>query len=145
MGWGSNADGGLIMKSLLVLFLSLVLLASMNSCKNAEASEKPSLEVVSVQQMIDVLKAEDVQLIDVRTPEEFTSGHIKGAENVTYDANFSKKLANLDKTKPVAVYCHKGGRSAKSAVLLKGAGFQKIYDLDGGLSSWVQDNRQVVK
>ena len=133
------------MKSILHIFLVIGLVFGLNSCKNAEATEEPNVEVVSVQQMNDLLKSEDVQLIDVRTPEEFSSGHINGAENVTYDADFAEKLAKLDKSQPIAVYCNKGGRSAKSAALLKEAGFKEIYDLDGGLSAWIKDNQQTVK
>ena len=78
-----------------------------------------------------------VQLLDVRTPEEFKSGYIAGAKNLNfYDDDFAQQIAKLDKTKPVMVYCAKGGRSASAAEQLNQAGFSKVYDLTGGMYAW---------
>ncbi|QSS98270.1 rhodanese-like domain-containing protein [Psychroflexus sp. ALD_RP9] len=79
---------------------------------------------------------EDVQLIDVRSVEAFQDLHLKGAQNLVYDAEFSKKIMKLDKSKPVAVYCKTGGLSKKCVEILKDSGFVKIFDLKGGLSKW---------
>src|SRR5690606_29392040 len=53
------------------------------------------------------------QLLDVRTPDEFSKGHLEGATNINWnDRTFSDKVATLDKEKPLFVYCLGGGRSA---------------------------------
>ncbi|WNJ17971.1 rhodanese-like domain-containing protein [Pontibacter sp. G13] len=79
----------------------------------------------------------DVQLIDVRTPGEYAGGTIEGATNVNVrGADFASKIQQLDPTKPVMVFCAKGGRSAHAANLLLEAGFQQVFDLDGGATGW---------
>lgn len=104
---------------------------------NKEVSKKSSIEMISADEMANLSDMESVQLVDVRTVEEFTSGHIKGAQNIVYLSDtWSSEIEKLDKEDPVYVYCAKGGRSAKCAQLLADAGFKKIYDLEGGVSQW---------
>lgn len=72
----------------------------------------------------------DAQLLDVRTPGEWEKGKLKKAECVDFmGQDFRQKVAVLDKSKPVFVYCASGGRSAKASGLLKTLGFTKIYNL----------------
>lgn len=81
--------------------------------------------------------AKDYQMVDVRTPEEFQSGHIATAINMNlYDGNFSEQLQSLNKEKPVFVYCKAGSRSATAANTMKEMGFKTIYDLKGGILAW---------
>jgi len=80
---------------------------------------------------------ENPQLIDVRTPEEYSSGHIGNALNINWNGNdFVASAEKLDKSKPVFVYCKIGGRSAQAADKLAGMGFTEIYNLDGGIMKW---------
>lgn len=84
-----------------------------------------------------ILATSKAQIIDVRTPEEFESGHIENAKNINWlGYDFQKDVATLDKTKPVFVYCKVGGRSAKAAAKLSEMGYTQIYDLDGGFLKW---------
>lgn len=77
------------------------------------------------------------QILDVRTPEEFESEHIENAKNINWlGDSFIQDAVNLDKTKPVFVYCKSGGRSAKAAAKLQELGFTTIYELDGGFLKW---------
>ncbi|HRP58191.1 thioredoxin domain-containing protein [Agriterribacter sp.] len=77
------------------------------------------------------------QIIDVRTPEEFQSGHIATAKNINiYDTDFKDRLKKLNKEEPVFVYCKVGGRSAKAAKILRELGFTNVYDLQGGMMAW---------
>lgn len=83
------------------------------------------------------LSNEQVQLIDVRTPEEFKEGHIKGAENIDFLAEgFLPKFERFDKNKPLYIYCRSGNRSAKAAAKLSEMGFSQIIDLKGGYKAW---------
>lgn len=85
------------------------------------------------------------QLIDVRTPKEYQSGHLKGAKNLhIYEKNFTEEVDKLDKTKPVYVYCKAGGRSAEAVEILQQKGFKKIVELDGGIDAW-NDNKKPVE
>lgn len=80
----------------------------------------------------------NVQLIDVRTSEEFNAGHIEGAINIDFknDEVFYQSFQRLDKKNPVYVYCRSGNRSKKSADKLLEMGFSKVYDLKGGYIDW---------
>lgn len=77
-----------------------------------------------------------VQLLDVRTADEYKQGHIPGAENVDLNSNeFLNRLRSLDSNKPVAVYCRSGARSKAAATKLAAKGF-KVYELDKGFMNW---------
>ena len=80
----------------------------------------------------------NVQLIDVRTSEEFNAGHIEGAINIDFknEEIFYRSFEKLDKSKPVYLYCRSGNRSKKSADILIELGFSKVYDLNGGFIEW---------
>lgn len=81
----------------------------------------------------------DVQLVDVRTAEEYAAGHIGNAVNfnVVQGDNFLEQIKTLDKDKPVYLYCKAGGRSNRAAQLLKEMGFADIFDYSGGYNDWV--------
>lgn len=78
-----------------------------------------------------------VQLIDVRTLQEYESGHLAGALNWDIEnGDFKRNLPSLDQDKQVLVYCAVGGRSATAANMLKDAGFSQVMDLKGGIKAW---------
>ncbi|MBR5807904.1 MAG: rhodanese-like domain-containing protein [Alistipes sp.] len=77
-----------------------------------------------------------VQLVDVRTAEEYANGHIPNAVNVdVYQPDFAKQIAKLDKKQTVALYCRSGRRSKSAAEQAVKLGF-KVVELDGGILSW---------
>lgn len=83
-----------------------------------------------------IISDKNIQLVDVRTPEEFSDGHIPGAKNMDIKgAGFEKQIATLDTTKSVAVYCRGGMRSKAAAKKMADRGFT-IIDLDNGFSAW---------
>lgn len=94
--------------------------------------------VLSIKDFETKLKAtENAQLIDVRTPEEFAAGALPNALNINfYNDNFKAEMDKLDKTRPVFVYCAKGGRSGEASEICKGMGFKLIYDMEGGYMAW---------
>jgi thioredoxin 1 len=76
------------------------------------------------------------QLIDVRNLSEFNGGHLPMATNISVnDSSFTSKIAELDKNKPVFVYCLAGKRSAKAAEILSKQGFT-VTDMAGGYLKW---------
>lgn len=76
-------------------------------------------------------------ILDVRTPEEFSSGHIDQAKNNNWLGDtFVSDAEKLDKSMPVFVYCKSGVRSQKAAEKLNNLGFKTIYQLEGGLLKW---------
>lgn len=86
---------------------------------------------------------DNVQLIDVQSPEDFQTSHVFKAENIVYDKDFNKKLADLNKAKPVIIYCKSGITSQKAVKVLQEAGFTKIYELEGGITNWINQGESI--
>jgi rhodanese-related sulfurtransferase len=92
---------------------------------------------VSVLQATQMINQNKPLVLDVRETTEFTAGHLRDSKNIPLAA-LPAKLAELEKfkSKPVVVLCQNGVRSAKAASLLKAAGFNEAFSLDGGLAAW---------
>ncbi|MEZ4297086.1 MAG: rhodanese-like domain-containing protein [Polyangiaceae bacterium] len=80
------------------------------------------------------LVTQGATLVDVRSPEEFASGHIEGAINVPV-GEVESNLDRIPKDKPVVVYCRSGMRSSRAASTLKEKGYKEVFDL-GAMSRW---------
>jgi rhodanese-related sulfurtransferase len=130
------------MKKHITYLCAIALILASISCNNAQkhtsTGTSQAIAVIAPKAMYDVLsKDSSAQLVDVRTQEEYGVSHLKDAQNICVtDTDFKEKVANLDKDKPVYVYCKKGGRSARAAKILKELGFTKIFDLQGGITNW---------
>ena len=93
-----------------------------------------------------LVKAKKVLVIDVRTPAEYSEGHIDGAKNIDFrDNKFEAGLAALDKKQPVLVHCAAGGRSTSSLKVFEKLGFTNVTHLDGGLNAWKAEGLPVKK
>ena len=77
-------------------------------------------------------------ILDVRTPEEFETSRIPNSRNVDFynPQYFVQELEKLDKDNPYYVYCRTGSRSASSCALMAELGFNKTYNLVGGITDW---------
>ncbi len=102
-----------------------------------------SIKSTSVTQNVDkekfasLIAKNDGLILDVRTVREYSAGNIDGSVNINVsDGSFKEKVSALDKNKPVYVYCKSGGRSSRAMSIMKGMGFQEIYNLKGGYDGW---------
>ena len=117
--------------------LSIVFLFLSCSTSSTTLTAQTINKKVLKKEFAELMKKNGAQLIDVRTPREFTNGFIEGAKNIDYNGDsFEKQMKKLDKTKPVLVYCAAGGRSENAAELLQEWGFKEVYDLEGGYNGW---------
>nr|WP_299487346.1 rhodanese-like domain-containing protein [uncultured Allomuricauda sp.] len=98
----------------------------------------PEVTIVTKTELKAALEDEDIQLLDVRRPEEYDQGHIDGAVNVNVldTISFRKGLTSFDRQKPIYIYCQAGKRSKKASEKLKEMGFLTIYDYSDGYGSW---------
>jgi thioredoxin len=103
---------------------------------NYEAHAQVKDYVVDADRFEVLMKDQNSQLVDVRTPAEFKKSHITNALNIDYNGKqFEQHVLTLDKNRPVLIYCLSGGRSAKAASLLREKGFS-VYELQGGMTHW---------
>lgn len=115
----------------LILSLSLLACTTQEGKKDLSASEFQS----------EIKSAEAGQILDVRTSDEYSKGHIEGAILADISSNlFQEVTAKLDKNKTVFVYCLSGGRSGEAASQLIAMGFKSIVNLSGGILAWQSAN-----
>ncbi|GAA4775019.1 MULTISPECIES: thioredoxin [Flavobacterium] len=122
------------MKKAIIAFLCTATI-TFTSCKGQNKNSVENIEPKVFAEKISTTK--NAQVLDVRTPEEYNSLHLDNAININInDSDFDKKLSQLDKNKPVFVYCLAGARSAKAAARLNEQGFTEIYNMNGGITKW---------
>lgn len=128
-----------------VVILGVVAASCQNQTKHN--SDKQIITTITVEEFDKKLtEMKNVQLVDVRTPEEYQGGHLKNALNYNLNgSDFENKLSKLDKTKPVMVYCLAGGRSAEAAEMMEKKGFAEVYNMQGGIMKWNAANKPTDK
>ena len=116
------------------------------SCQGVAQKEGTTNKTITPSEFEQKLTQPNAQLIDVRTPEEYTDGGIPGSVNMNYNAaDFDQNLATLDKEKPVLVYCLSGGRSGSAANKMNNMGFKEVYNLQGGIVQWRSEGKKAGK
>ncbi|WP_430466613.1 rhodanese-like domain-containing protein [Winogradskyella ouciana] len=129
------------MKKIYLIFGLLLTLCFASSCLDTKDAAT-DVKLVTAEEMQSILEMEEVQLVDVRTPQEHEKEHIVNSQNIDFTSpTFDEDISKLDKAKPVILYCKGGNRSAKCAKKLKEAGFEKVYDLKGGISKWKHSDK----
>jgi rhodanese-related sulfurtransferase len=126
----TRMNGVLIIAIVVVIAaIAFVISRATNQASSATAKMTPA----EYQAQFSVAAADHL-LLDVRTPEEFASGHIPGAVNISVDA-LASRLSELPTNQPIVVYCRSGNRSVTASQILAEAGYTSIYDL-GGIIAW---------
>ncbi len=121
-------------------YLILVFIAffSLSSCTNGQNSK---FNLSATEFDTQLKQNTSAPLIDVRTPDEFSKGHLQNSVNVDWNgSSFDTEIAKLDKSKPVFVYCLSGGRSGQAAAKMRADGFKEVYELQGGIMKWRGSN-----
>ncbi len=90
---------------------------------------------VSVDEALRLWQTKEAILIDVRTPPEYREGHIPGVANIPLD-ELEKRLGEIPRDKKVVLICRTGNRSAQGTKLLRGKGFDNVFNSTGGMSTW---------
>lgn len=76
-------------------------------------------------------------VLDVRTPQEYASGHLENAVlQDFYAADFREQLLNMDRHQPMILYCRSGNRSGQALQMMRELGFKNAYDIRGGIQAW---------
>ena len=123
------------MNRIVILFLIFIF-----SCEQLNPSE---INFISDSDLIEMQEI-DYILLDVRTPDEFSSGFIKKAKNLDfYSETFQNDILSIDKNLPIVLYCRTNNRSTKTANILKENGFKEISVLEGGITDWVKNGNDI--
>ena len=134
---------------ILVLVASAGLLAT--ACAGPVASNPqeeggeavPSYGLISVEEgralIEERLGEKGLVLLDIRTDGEIEAGHISGTESLDFYApSFRDELAQLDREKAYLIYCRTGNRTGQTFRIMEELGFEKVYDMDGGITEWLR-------
>jgi len=128
---------------LLVTFLAFILLSP-----NAQSDQQfTAVSPKEASALIEAHKGDsDFVILDIRTPGEYQSGHIKNSIMIDfYSKTFAEEVNRLDKEKTYLIHCRSGNRSTRSMGLFKKLKFQKIYHLSSGINGWNSEGLPVVK
>lgn len=135
------------LKTITLLGAIVIMLLAM-SCSSTTNASQPSGQVETVSPAVfqSGLEKEDVQLLDVRSAEEYAEGHLRGATNIdVQEPDFQAEATKvLQKDRPVYVYCRSGRRSLLAGEMLARDGYN-VVDLEGGILSWMKEGMPVVK
>ncbi len=116
------------------------LVATATLAQDLDSTKVTSISAVELQERRGSGDAPVV--IDVRTPDEYASGHIPGAVNIPFD-QVAQRIAEIDAPHGVALYCMIGPRARKGESALLAAGYEKIFHLEGGYAAWQAANLPV--
>ncbi len=118
------------------LFAALVIVGGLLAASSVLDGGGGGQKVTS-QEAVQILNRKAAVIVDVREPQEFTSGHIARAINIPLGqiAARSQELKKY-KEKPVILCCASGARSARAAAMLRKEGFTDVRNLAGGMSAW---------
>lgn len=121
------------MKKIITIIIAVISILTTTSCQQASANNE--LKAAEFKQRMEAEKSKT--LLDVRTPQEYSEGHLANAINIDWNGgNFDAEIAKLDKSKPVYVYCLAGSRSASAAAVMRKSGFKQVYEMKGGILKW---------
>lgn len=117
----------------MAFFISMCLWVVMAGCTGHS-----DIKNITPEECDALLKQQDVQLVDVRTEQEYGNGHLKEAIliNIQGQDFTAKATQQLDKQKPVIIYCRSGRRSMQAAQILVNEGFETVYNMKGGILAW---------
>ncbi len=122
----------------MIRIAAMVATLSLSSC--AFSSPNPAnLGPVQADSLIQAQKGtkSTFHLIDIRTPDEYGVGHLKGAVLLDFYAqDFKTKLASLPREEKILIYCRSGHRSGLALQTMKEMGFLDVHDIAGGINAW---------
>jgi rhodanese-related sulfurtransferase len=137
--------------ALLILSLSIFFYAcgpqsGQNDNKVETVKPKGQIQNVSSAKFYELIQSDNGIVLDVRTLGEFQQGHLPNALVIDiYQRDFEEKIKSLPKDKEIYVYCTVGARSRQAAGILQKNGFEKVYNLEGGIMDWARNRYPITQ
>ena len=109
---------------------------------SSDSEAVTDVDVAAAAQIVDG----DAVILDVRSPQEFAAGHLPEAINIDVEsADFADRVAGLDESAEMLVYCQTGNRSGVATDEMADLGFTDMSDLQGGIEAWAAAGEEVVR
>ncbi len=136
------------MEIIKIIILGIVILAIFSGCvSDTKPTMKNQYTDISVQQAKGMIDRQEVFILDVRTEGEYAAGHIKGSTLLAVQdipkQELAEKLKEIPKDRKILVYCRSGSRSAKASGILAENGFAQVYNMQGGITEWINAGYKV--
>ena len=133
---------------IVLLFISFFLSAC-TSCNEATRVPGQVIETITTEESAEIIQNNQdnpgFYIIDVRTPAEYTEAHLENAINIDYySSNFKQKIDEFNKESIYLIYCRSGNRSKQALNIFSDLGFKEVYDMEGGITKWIAEDRPVV-
>ncbi len=108
--------------------------------------KKAAVAAVSSQQLVNMVNRQHALILDIRSTDEFSKGHITAAKNIQL-SQLNEHVNELEKWKnqPIIIVCNAGIQANSASTLLKKQGFEQVFKLRGGMQSWLGDSLPVTK
>lgn len=96
-----------------------------------------SYENIGPEKFHELMQGENSMVIDVRPEDELIEGEIEGHVTINFfDPSFQDEIDKLDRDRTYLLHCRSGNRSGKACAMMSQMGFEKLYNLDGGIQAW---------
>ena len=132
------------MEKISYIVLLIILNSAAGCISTTQSPEKAGYVDVSVQQAKEMIDNGEVFILDVRTQEEYDTGHIRGSTLIPVQV-LKERLDEIPKDKKILVYCRTGRRSTQASEILVNNGFKAVYNMKGGIVDWTGVGYEVVK
>ncbi len=131
-------------KYLMIIGMAVVLFWSAGCEAQTEQNNGGDVSAKEFKALID--GNPEVIVVDVRTDGEVATGMIPGAKHIEWTSgNFETEIGTLDKDKKILLYCASGSRSHKAMVKMNEMGYKNVYNMQGGIGAWVNEEYPLIK
>ncbi|KXA90875.1 hypothetical protein AKJ57_03390 [candidate division MSBL1 archaeon SCGC-AAA259A05] len=142
LSWESALPFSAVIAALIIVGgLTAVLFFTPSMSEDYSSGVYENFEAVEAK---DLIASEDPVVLDVRTPDEFESGHVPGAILLPVDELRGSTFLEIPHDEEVLVYCRSGRRSSWAAEYLSQKGFARTYNLSGGVLAWKKHGYEIV-
>ena len=128
------------------VMVSLFLVVLILFINTLHKEKNKAFQNVNIDQLTRLVNQKNAQVVDIRPKESFEQGHIVNAINMPLDdINSGKTKIDKLKKKPVVVYCQTGRVSAAASKKLTDVGIEQVFNLQGGINSWISEKLPLSK
>jgi rhodanese-related sulfurtransferase len=142
---GKSLKNIFLLKVIAIISTAIFLAGTLFLAGCSEVLSKKEPSMISPEKVAEILKTQkdNYIILDVRSKEEFDSGHLDSALLIPVN-ELESRYGELPKDKPIIVYCRSGKRSAQAAAILVNKGFSQVYDMTGGINAWTGKGYPVI-